>query len=364
MIRRTVCWPLEVALSIALAAFSVAPLAATPDTASAASFAVPAPLAPPTWDPRLDANAERALELQRTIEDLEAEQVALDTRLSITSTRLEAQNVLLKRAQAELHAAQESFNQRAVAMYESSGYTELAILLDATSWADLVTRATVLSRMLEVDRLALEDAAVVASQAEYQSSVLDDLRAQNAELRNIDAQRTGLLEATRGELQVLMTSLSPQASTAVEARHTEAAAFREKWRASSIPLGTRIRKVAAVVRPYTDRTYLASEFHPHLFRTTGIMYSAICTPYGPEYVGRTAASGAAYNPEDFTCASRSLAFGTWIALSRGKKRIVVVVTDRGPFVAGRDLDITPTAADALGLTGVDQVQLEVLTAGP
>ena len=38
------------------------------------------------------------------------------------------------------------------------------------------------------------------------------------------------------------------------------------------------------------------------------------------------------------CASRTLPFGTWLALTNGDRRVVVCVNDRGPFVDGRDLD--------------------------
>jgi rare lipoprotein A len=116
------------------------------------------------------------------------------------------------------------------------------------------------------------------------------------------------------------------------------------------------------VLPY-PYTYLVSAFHPRSFRTTGITYSAVCSWYGPGFNGKPTASGQVYNQDDFTCASRTLAFGTWLALSRDGKRIVVVVTDRGPYVSGRDLDLSKAAADALGFSGVESVQVEVVTPG-
>jgi rare lipoprotein A (peptidoglycan hydrolase) len=138
---------------------------------------------------------------------------------------------------------------------------------------------------------------------------------------------------------------------------------RRLWEAASIPLTTRIRKVAAKVVPYTDRTYLVSEFHPRSFRSTGVTYNAVCSWYGPGFDGRKTGSGQTYNPNDFTCASRNLPFGTWLALSRGNKRIVVVVNDRGPYISGRDLDLSAAAARALGFWGVESVGVEVVKPG-
>jgi rare lipoprotein A len=59
-----------------------------------------------------------------------------------------------------------------------------------------------------------------------------------------------------------------------------------------------------------------------------------------------------------TCASRTLPFGTWLALTRGGNRVIVVVTDRGPFIDGRDLDLSRRAARELGFSGVEPVHVE------
>jgi len=66
--------------------------------------------------------------------------------------------------------------------------------------------------------------------------------------------------------------------------------------------------------------------------------------------------------ETLTCASRTLPFGTVLALTRGSRRVIVYVNDRGPYIAGRDLDLSKAAAAALGFSGVATVQVEVVTA--
>jgi rare lipoprotein A len=157
-----------------------------------------------------------------------------------------------------------------------------------------------------------------------------------------------------------VAGLLPPAQLIVGARQTLQAKVRKAWQDSSIPLGTQIRAVGGTVLPGTD-AYLVSELHTRAFRSTGIIYSALGSSYGPGFNGKATASGQLYNQDDFTCASRTLAFGTWLALSRSGRRIVVVVTDRGPFVAGRDLDLSSAAAAALGVSGVESLQVEVVT---
>jgi rare lipoprotein A (peptidoglycan hydrolase) len=345
--------------TIATAALAAA-LAFVGPLSALAVLQLPAPLPPPIYDQTVDEATRRVLELERTVADLKAEQVAIETRIGITSAAIVEQSAELDRAVAELKAAQDAFNARAVGMYRFSGYDELALLLDASTWQDLVTRAAVLSHVLEVDRRALEEAAVVEAQAAFEASQLDELRAQDIELRQLLDQRVQLGTTALAEQQALIAGLTPEARVIVVTQQTADATTRQQWRDSSIPIGTLIRTLPGKVLPYTY-TYLVSAFHPRSFRTTGISYSAVCSWYGPGFNGKPTASGQIYNQDDFTCASRTLAFGTWLALTRNGKRIVV--TDRGPYVSGRDLDLSKAAADALGFSGVESVQVEVVTPG-
>ena len=77
---------------------------------------------------------------------------------------------------------------------------------------------------------------------------------------------------------------------------------------------------------------------------------------------RTAAGGR-YDPHGLTAAHRTLPFGTRLRvtdLSTGQS-VTVRVNDRGPYVAGRIVDLTSSAAEELGITerGIAMVKLEV-----
>ncbi len=86
--------------------------------------------------------------------------------------------------------------------------------------------------------------------------------------------------------------------------------------------------------------------------------------YGPKYHGRTTASGERFDMEALTAAHRHLPFGTRIRvtnLANGRK-LVLKVNDRGPFIAGRILDVSRRAARDLGFleVGLAELRIEVL----
>jgi rare lipoprotein A len=79
------------------------------------------------------------------------------------------------------------------------------------------------------------------------------------------------------------------------------------------------------------------------------------------YSGKTA-SGERADPGSLSAAHRSLPFGTRIRVtnSRNGRSVVVRINDRGPFIRGRVVDVTPAAARVLGFSGLVPVTLEVL----
>ncbi len=89
---------------------------------------------------------------------------------------------------------------------------------------------------------------------------------------------------------------------------------------------------------------------------------ALSSWYGPGLEGSVTASGELYRADAYTAAHPSLPFGTKLLVAYGKQRAVVRVTDRGPFVEDRDLDLSQAAAEEIGLTaaGADAVDVRVL----
>ncbi len=80
--------------------------------------------------------------------------------------------------------------------------------------------------------------------------------------------------------------------------------------------------------------------------------------------GTTTANGEAFDPNAFTAASKTLAFNTRVQVTNtaNGKSVTVRINDRGPFVAGRCLDLTRAAFAAIASlgAGVITVQYQVL----
>ena len=94
--------------------------------------------------------------------------------------------------------------------------------------------------------------------------------------------------------------------------------------------------------------------------------TGVASWYGPRFHGRTTANGERYNMLGLTAAHRTLPFGTYVRVTNlaNGRDLVVRINDRGPFVKGRILDLSYTAAKILDIskTGTMQVKLKILPA--
>jgi rare lipoprotein A len=73
--------------------------------------------------------------------------------------------------------------------------------------------------------------------------------------------------------------------------------------------------------------------------------------------GKRVATGRKFDPDGMTVAHRSLPFGTRLLVYYGSSAAEVVVNDRGPFVRGRDIDLSRGVAKALHFSGVGRVRV-------
>jgi rare lipoprotein A len=92
--------------------------------------------------------------------------------------------------------------------------------------------------------------------------------------------------------------------------------------------------------------------------TRALAESGMASVYA--YSGSKTASGERANPTGLTAAHRTLAFGTQVRVTnrRNGRGVTVRINDRGPFVRGRVIDVTPAGARALGFSGLAPVKLE------
>ena len=86
-------------------------------------------------------------------------------------------------------------------------------------------------------------------------------------------------------------------------------------------------------------------------RTPDEVRGMVASYYASVLEGRPTASGEPYEPRRYTAAHKSLPLGTELRVAYGGEAVEVVVNDRGPFVAGRDIDLSLAAARDVGLIG-------------
>ena len=80
------------------------------------------------------------------------------------------------------------------------------------------------------------------------------------------------------------------------------------------------------------------------------------------YSGGRTANGENARASGLTAAHRTLPFGTMVRVTNqhSGRSVVVRINDRGPFIRGRVIDVTPAAAYVLGFSGLAPVTLAVV----
>lgn len=83
--------------------------------------------------------------------------------------------------------------------------------------------------------------------------------------------------------------------------------------------------------------------------------------YGPKFHGKLTANGEIYNQMALTAAHKTLPFGTMLRLTNknNNKSVIVRINDRGPYIKGREIDLSRGAALALNSVQAGVVEVEV-----
>jgi len=108
--------------------------------------------------------------------------------------------------------------------------------------------------------------------------------------------------------------------------------------------------------------------HPGFIHAMNMATTGLASWYGGIFHGRKTAMGTTYNMYAMTAAHRSLPLGTWVQVTNQQngKSVVVQVTDRGPYVANRIMDLSYGAAQLLGYAnaGTTHISMKVLGTNP
>lgn len=324
---------------------------------------------------RVRSIESRVRTLQTRLEALLGEVGDLDRQMLQTYGRLGATYLQLSEAEGRVDKAQRLFNLRTREAYKAGGLFRIKMLLGARDLPEFM-------------RILRSFNSVIEADASAHRRLLDERKRLRRQYESVDATKSGLLKTTgrmgalRSEVQTLLGEELSELHRAkadlgrleAERRARVAAAagatpVRVKWGPVSPEVEARRTtrqkvldvRLAALLDWYAPGTG-PEPFMPPRLRSSGIVTTGQSSWYGPGFHLRRASSGATYRMEQLTAASPVLPFGTLLKVTYAGRAVVVVITDRGPFVPGRVLDLSWAASQAIGLTGVKSVRMEILVA--
>ena len=121
---------------------------------------------------------------------------------------------------------------------------------------------------------------------------------------------------------------------------------------------------------------LVDEFIPKTIKENNVNISAVkyidrgtmkASWYGPKFHGKLTANGEIYDQMALTAAHKQLKFGTLLKVTNPKngRSVLVRINDRGPYIEGRDLDLSKGAAIELGMMrkGVARLKIQEVALG-
>lgn len=94
--------------------------------------------------------------------------------------------------------------------------------------------------------------------------------------------------------------------------------------------------------------------------TPAFAFTGVASYYGKAFHNKKMANGKRFNMFAFTCAHKTMKLGIKLLVKRGHKKVIVQLTDRGPYIKGRDLDLSYAAAKSLGISGIGKVTYEII----
>ena len=127
--------------------------------------------------------------------------------------------------------------------------------------------------------------------------------------------------------------------------------------------------IATNDKVFSETAFLTEEFAPvqeeSIINTSIIRYIdrgiMRASWYGPRFHGRLTANGEIYDQNAFTAAHKSLRFGTLLRITnpRTNKSLIVRINDRGPYIPGRQIDLSKAAAEELDVIGSGVKKLKI-----
>lgn len=336
------------------AALTATDPAAAPTTDGAATGDLTTAPADPDLDPTIAAQGTDAQLAARRAQLVVRRNAAQDSLL-----RLEA-----KRSTEEdaLDLVLTDYATRIADLYDAGGVDRLSALMASRNEADPATRAALVAALVAPDRELMErETAARAAVAAAATAA--------------DAQRDVVLQLGT-TIGAIGAAIDGRAATAAAGTKPHAASepIDPKYIFASGPIPGigywgAVNGDSGMLGGWPSFASAAmggvgcSAPSPEL-RATGRIEQGEASWYGPDFNGKNTSSGEVYDQEALTAAHPSLPFGTIVRVTSSTtgQCVFLRINDRGPFVAGRIIDLSHAGATAIGMSGTAPVQLEVWAA--
>jgi rare lipoprotein A len=121
------------------------------------------------------------------------------------------------------------------------------------------------------------------------------------------------------------------------------------------------KQPAGYPKPYK----VLGKWYQPLPHAKGFQQRGIASWYGKDFHGKKTSSGESYDMYAMTAAHKTLPLGTYVRVRNleNNRKVEVRINDRGPFVRGRIIDLSYTAAKEIGIVGPGTAEAEVVALG-
>lgn len=320
----------------------------------------------------LKALDARIFEVSRRVGAEEAEIASLQSRIR----SFEKESVELGRRLGDLKAQR---NNRARRMYKDGPATILAALFAVRALADLpklsvfwqsvstqdtrvIAELAGLTGKIAAQKAALaESSATAARRTEELRQMKEGLRsARDRRSASLGSLKRSIVQAMAAEKALLAARAAAEAARAAAEKKAAAAVGLRPSPGPCVPgKPAKDQRLEALLSWYAPAAG-SEPFMPPKLGPTDVVFNGVTSWYGPGFEGCATSSGATFRSSQMTAASLSLPLGTLLKVTNGGRSVVVVITDRGPYIQGRDLDLSKAAAAAIGASGVASVRMEVV----
>ena len=313
------------------------------------------------------ASAARA-RMDRMRTDLSSGMSTYDTatsKLAATRAKIAANAERVKAIDTSVAAGQIRLAGRAAFQYRTGAPGMIDVLFGASSFEDFSTRLYVFSEIAKQDSELLSTLKAERAEAmQLRADLSAREAAQVTELNQVAERRSDLQKQVDAQDRYL-DSLSTEVAALMATQDKARSAAKPSGGPANAPKpsNTPVSKAGSIVLAAVEGRsgkYAVLAGDPLTYRSTGVAWSGVTTMYGNDDNGTGTASGRRFDENEFTCAHKTLPFGTRLAVTNGSKSVIVTVTDRGPFTPGRMLDLTRRSGNYLGIDGVGTVKCEIV----